>query len=29
MGQIDAETIGFTQISGVGGQIDFIRGDSS
>ncbi|RXI62648.1 acetyl-CoA hydrolase/transferase family protein [Clostridium tetani] len=26
MGQIDAETIGFTQISGVGGQIDFIRG---
>lgn len=28
MGQIDAETIGFTQISGVGGQIDFIRGTS-
>lgn len=26
MGQIDAETVGFTQVSGVGGQIDFIRG---
>lgn len=26
MGQINAETIGATQISGIGGQLDFVRG---
>ena len=28
MGQVDAETIGSTQYSGVGGQVDFMRGTS-
>ena len=28
MGQVDAETIGLTQFSGTGGQVDFIRGAS-
>ena len=26
MGQAASETIGYTQISGVGGQVDFVRG---
>ena len=26
MGQVASETIGYTQISGTGGQVDFIRG---
>lgn len=28
MGQVNAETIGSTQISGIGGQLDFVRGAS-
>ena len=26
MGQVDSESVGFKQISGVGGQVDFVRG---
>jgi len=26
MGQVNAESIGLTQFSGVGGQVDFVRG---